>query len=116
MDLQTLLKRLALDRQELAESEERVLQMIASTEDSIAKMLETQSNQQRDFSQMMKNHVAFTQSQSKLGDVVLGLSAEIIAKMAAQQEATRSNKKASASTNCCKSFRCKNKFPDQPRL
>jgi hypothetical protein len=31
MDLQTLLKRLALDRQELAESEERVLQMIAFT-------------------------------------------------------------------------------------
>jgi hypothetical protein len=88
MDLQTLLKRLALDSQELAESEERVLQMIASTEDRMAKMLETQSNQQRDFSQMMKNHVALTQSQSKLGDVVLGLSAEI-AKMAAQQEATR---------------------------
>ena len=88
MDLQTLLKRLALDRQELAESEERVLQMIASTEDRMAKMLETQSNQQRDFSQMMKNHVALTQSQSKLGEVVLGLSAEI-AKMAAQQEATK---------------------------
>jgi hypothetical protein len=64
--------------------------MIASTEDRMAKMLETQSNQQRDFSQMMKSHVALTQSQSKLGDVVLGLSAEI-AKMAAQQEATRSD-------------------------